>query len=272
MLDNKYYRWYRNIVYKAQSELRVWKRGIYERHHILPRSLGGTNDNSNLVLLTFREHYVCHHLLTKFTIDKDRTKMIFAFWAMTNKWGRSRFTDTINSYAYAHLKTEVSALISKLNSGKSYPLTEDAKKLISHSKLGSKNPMYGKAAPNRGKKRPGVGGRKKGTKWSAAERVTQQALRSSPDFYNYLYDPIRCQKISNSLRGRQGSAEGKKWFNNGVKETYDTICPEGYSLGRLSRTQPNKQGMKWYNNGKVNRQFKDNFVEQGFMRGRISKK
>ena len=124
----------------------------------------------------------------------------------------------------------------------------------------------------RGKKRPGVGGRKKGTKWSAAERETQQALRSSPDFYNYLYDPIRCQKISNSLRGRQGSAEGKKWFNNGVKETYDTICPEGYSLGRLSRTQPNKQGMKWYNNGKVNRQFKDNFVEQGFMRGRISKK
>lgn len=34
-----------------------------EVHHIIPRSLNGTNDHSNLVHLTPKEHFVCHHLL-----------------------------------------------------------------------------------------------------------------------------------------------------------------------------------------------------------------
>lgn len=28
----------------------------YNRHHIVPKCLGGTNELSNIVLLTFREH------------------------------------------------------------------------------------------------------------------------------------------------------------------------------------------------------------------------
>jgi len=37
--------------------------GYKERHHILPRSMGGTNDPANLVDLTLREHLVAHLLL-----------------------------------------------------------------------------------------------------------------------------------------------------------------------------------------------------------------
>lgn len=37
----------------------------YEKHHILPRCLGGTDSEDNLVLLTYREHIICHKLLTK---------------------------------------------------------------------------------------------------------------------------------------------------------------------------------------------------------------
>ncbi len=41
----------------------------YERHHILPKCLGGENDKENLVLLTGKEHFICHKLLVliKFT-------------------------------------------------------------------------------------------------------------------------------------------------------------------------------------------------------------
>lgn len=58
-----------------------------EKHHIIPKSLGGTNDSENLVLLTGREHYVAHWLLTKFTGNTTKQKMVFAFWlmALTNK-------------------------------------------------------------------------------------------------------------------------------------------------------------------------------------------
>lgn len=39
--------------------------GYTECHHILPKSLGGSNDKSNLINLTAREHFICHLLLTK---------------------------------------------------------------------------------------------------------------------------------------------------------------------------------------------------------------
>lgn len=36
-----------------------------ERHHIVPRCMGGSDDPDNLVDLTPEEHYVCHQLLVK---------------------------------------------------------------------------------------------------------------------------------------------------------------------------------------------------------------
>lgn len=37
----------------------------FEKHHIIPKSLGGSNEQNNLVRLTYREHYIAHWLLTK---------------------------------------------------------------------------------------------------------------------------------------------------------------------------------------------------------------
>jgi hypothetical protein len=37
----------------------------YERHHILPKSLGGLDESNNIVKLSAREHFICHLLLTK---------------------------------------------------------------------------------------------------------------------------------------------------------------------------------------------------------------
>ena len=39
--------------------------GYKERHHIIPRCLGGTDDNENLVDLTAREHFIIHLLYNK---------------------------------------------------------------------------------------------------------------------------------------------------------------------------------------------------------------
>ena len=36
-----------------------------ERHHIIPRCMGGSDDESNLVMLTYREHFIAHVLLQK---------------------------------------------------------------------------------------------------------------------------------------------------------------------------------------------------------------
>jgi hypothetical protein len=41
------------------------KTGYFERHHILPKCMGGNNEKINLVYLTPEEHYVAHQLLVK---------------------------------------------------------------------------------------------------------------------------------------------------------------------------------------------------------------
>ena len=53
---------YDAIISRAQRRVLT---GYFEIHHIIPRSLGGTDDASNLVNLTAREHYVVHQLLVK---------------------------------------------------------------------------------------------------------------------------------------------------------------------------------------------------------------
>lgn len=89
--------------------------GYTEKHHILPRSLGGSDDNSNLVNLSAREHYICHLLLTKM-YDKNSTsyyKMIHAFIMMCNvkSNNQNRFYK-VNSKLYSNLKTEYSMSLS----------------------------------------------------------------------------------------------------------------------------------------------------------------
>jgi hypothetical protein len=64
---------------------RKFIKAAYERHHILPKSMGGTNNKNNLVYLTYREHFLAHWLLTKFTEGQDKIKMLHALAKMTTR-------------------------------------------------------------------------------------------------------------------------------------------------------------------------------------------
>jgi hypothetical protein len=75
-LLNKYTRWYNTIVEHRQTN---FPDGYTERHHIIPKSLGGSNNITNLVALTAREHFICHWLLTKMTAGSSHIKMVRAF-------------------------------------------------------------------------------------------------------------------------------------------------------------------------------------------------
>lgn len=47
-----------------------------EIHHIIPKCMGGTDDATNLVMLTGREHVICHMLLER--IYPDNPKIVYA--------------------------------------------------------------------------------------------------------------------------------------------------------------------------------------------------
>ena len=74
-LQNKYLDWYQSIIANAQSRTNA---GYVEKHHIVPRSLGGVDSLSNIVALSAREHFVCHMLLIRITTGNHQPLMKFA--------------------------------------------------------------------------------------------------------------------------------------------------------------------------------------------------
>lgn len=93
-------KWYDTIVLFALS------RSIenYEIHHIIPKSLGGSDESFNLVKLSPKEHFVCHHLLCKFTTGFAKRKMSYALWMMTtnNNYTNRKLTAKMFSVARKH--------------------------------------------------------------------------------------------------------------------------------------------------------------------------
>ncbi len=101
-IQNKYTIWYYKIIENAKS---AKVEGYTEKHHIIPRSLGGSDDPHNMVVLTARQHFICHLLLPKMVSSKNhRHKMIKAVWAMTTleySMRQERYSLNSKSYEYA---------------------------------------------------------------------------------------------------------------------------------------------------------------------------
>ena len=79
-LNNKYTTLYYKIIASAQERnyTKILNDG-YQTHHIIPRCFGGTNSINNLVVLTYKEHRVCHRLLINMTSNDAKYKMMYAY-------------------------------------------------------------------------------------------------------------------------------------------------------------------------------------------------
>lgn len=84
--QNKYSKTYERLMASARG--RKLEGVLCEKHHAIPKSLGGNNSKDNIVRLTIREHYVAHLLLTKMYDGKSKRKMFFALKCMVNGFGR----------------------------------------------------------------------------------------------------------------------------------------------------------------------------------------
>jgi hypothetical protein len=115
-LVNKYTKWYFNIISNAQN--RVLSADSYvEKHHIIPKSLGGTNAKENLVPLTAREHFVCHFLLIKMTTGENKKKMLHGAWSFIRA-SKNQERQIINSRAYSTIRSQLAKTLSTDRKGK----------------------------------------------------------------------------------------------------------------------------------------------------------
>jgi hypothetical protein len=130
MIENKYTKLYYKITSNAKQRI---TEGYTELHHIIPQSMGGSNDKENLVELTAREHFICHWLLIKMTEGEDRSKMLYALNGMKaeNKC-QQRYHTKITARVYEKYRIEHAENHSKRMKGrkawnKGVPQTEEHK-------------------------------------------------------------------------------------------------------------------------------------------------
>lgn len=208
VLQNKYSKWYFSIVDNAIK--RNWHKNsidfYVEEHHYVPKSLGG--DDSSTVILTAREHFICHALLVRMLSGKSKSKMAWAL--MMLKGNSSRY---VNSYLYESTKRSIRH-------------SEESKLKMSNTRInqgtfsGLKNPMWGK----RGILSPHYG--KQQTTEHKESRLSKVRGRIHSE-------ESKLKMSQNRARG----PSGKKWFNNGIIEKFD--LPENkpieFDFGRLTR-------------------------------------
>jgi len=118
-----YQRIYDQLISRARTRL-IDIAG--EKHHIIPRSMGGNNNKKNIVKLTFHEHFVAHLLLWRIYHNNS---MAYAVWMMAHTRGIR-----ITGRTYALLKSEISGKVRKQMTGKI--VTETTRNKMSESGLG----------------------------------------------------------------------------------------------------------------------------------------
>ena len=140
-----YYKIYNDII-NRRIKCPIYKKDQYcEKHHIIPKSLNGSNDKSNLVNLTAREHYIAHLLLWKHYKSINDINATYKMAAAVSKMinGNVEFKHNLlkfNSRLYEHSKLDYIQYL------KSLPCPTKGKRFI-HNKITHKNIMIPKDMP-----------------------------------------------------------------------------------------------------------------------------
>lgn len=155
-----YQRLYDSIIRGASQHPPI---GYSEKHHILPRCLGGINAKTNIVLLTARQHFVAHRLLTK--IYPHHAGLWYAFNMMYRSIEGTRNVDpgwvksVSNSRLFEHHKAlrprhsiETKAKMSAAHKGKILSI-ETKLRMSAAALLQSKETRRKKSVALKGKKK-----------------------------------------------------------------------------------------------------------------------
>ena len=223
---NKYTKWYNQIVDRARNRtIEIYS----ESHHITPRSLGGTDNDENLVKLTAREHFICHWLLVKMTTGEDHYKMLNALRMMrAEKHGQQRYETLITSRVYESIKTEYAKLQSVLRSGSGNGFygknhSDEAKRKISDANKGRVQPPAEKA-----KQIAAITGRKRAPftdEWRS--NMAKKKLGENNPRYGVVVSEETKQKQREKATGRKQSEETKRKKADAIrgKAKPKLLCP-----------------------------------------------
>ena len=108
-----------NRLIETRKSRSIVENTCYERHHIIMRSMGGTDDSENIVKLTPREHFIAHWLLWRIHRNSS-TGFAFSMMCRNNKHRK------ISSRQYQEMREALSVAFKTID------------------RKGDKNAMWGK--------------------------------------------------------------------------------------------------------------------------------
>jgi len=257
---------YDNFI--ASRKLRKISKDTYtENHHIIPKSIDGSDEPSNMILLTGREHYISHLILWK-AYGKEMT---YAFWMMSNNKNKYK---SLTSKQYEELKKQHSKNISKamtgvgginygrkcsdetkkklreFNQGKK--LSEETKRKISFANKGKTFSLASRekvSIANKGKRKDKtyeeIFGKEKAEKIKQTQskshigkivtQVTKDKLRITST--GKFYSKETREKMSNSAKLRKASIETRKKISEaGLRRKRESckICGRFITIGNMN--------------------------------------
>lgn len=186
-VTNKYCNWYYSIIRRAQCQRRKKsKLEYFESHHVLPRSLFKeySKESWNTVLLTPREHFICHWLLIKMTTGKSYYSMCKALHKMLqNRSFSSKHYDIARKYNSLYMTENNPAkrddVRAKLRAARAHRQeSEETRTKRSNSLKGRTSPMKGKTlSPRSEETKRKISDSKRGVKHSDEHILKAAAAR-----------------------------------------------------------------------------------------------
>ena len=184
----------------------------YESHHILPKSIFPEYeyDKWNKVLLTAKEHLICHRLLLQMLVKgKAYYQMVRAYHSMAVRKTENMPRYELTPEEYEDLKLKFSEAQTSLGQKTCKDITKVRIGVANKGRKPSSEAVENSVKARLGKKRP-----------------TDAVIASTQ------------AQIGNT------NVRGKSWWNNGVKSTMSFACPgEGWSKGRIEFTEEHRKNI-----------------------------
>ncbi len=177
-----------------------------EKHHIIPRCLGGNNKKENIATLTPKEHYICHRLLIKIYKGQDRYKMIYAMNRLLNRYSNNSIIK-INSRSYSKLKELHASTMSNR------VVSLETRRKISNYRIGQKHTKETKDKLSKALK-----GKKKSVEWK--EKISIAHLNKPKSIE-------ACNKVSSYWKNL---LKDRPWKNSRANQSVWALAKDVYQL------------------------------------------
>ena len=194
----------------------------HERHHIVPKCLGGLNDEDNLIDLYAREHFIAHKLLAQ--ENPENNSLVYAWSCLAFVKGENQERYELTPDEYEEVKTALSKTMSEREIS-----TETLSNMRKAAQERSRSPIF---IENQSK----------------AQKKRLSVPENNPMYGKHHTSEAR-QKIGKASRDRAENTDWCKKISDAVKgekhaNVHPVYCPELDEYFWGATAVENKYGIK----------------------------